>query len=134
MTAKCEFLATRTCFGLAALTVSILLAGAVHAGNTFPIKVTVNTAGLDLSRETGLRELYSRLKTAADAVCNDVYRVGLQPVANYADCYEQALGAAVQAANRPQLTQVYLRAHTLQDATAHGVKIPLLAGAAQPRR
>jgi hypothetical protein len=54
-------------------------------------------------------------------------------VSNYADCYEQALGAAVQSVNQPQLTQVNLGAHSLKDAAAHGVKVPLLA-AAQPRR
>jgi len=126
-------LASQTCLGIAALAASVLLAGRVQAANTVPIKVTVNTAGLDLSQEAGIRALYSRLKNAADAVCNNLYRVGLQPVPDYANCYEQALGAAIQSVNQPQLTQVYLGAHSLKDATAHGVKVPLLAAAAQPR-
>lgn len=134
MITKIAVLGTKTCLGIAALAACALFAGVVQAGDTFPIKVTINTAGLDLRQEAGIRELYSRLKNAADAVCNNVYRVGLEPVANYVDCYEKALGAAVQSVNRPKLTQVYLSAHTLKDATAHGVKVYLLATAAQPRQ
>lgn len=134
MTTKIALPGTKTCLGISALAASVLLAGAVQASDTFPIKVTVNTTGLDLRQETGIRELYSRLKNAADAVCNDVYRVGLQPVADYAACYEKALGTAVQSLNRPQLTQMYLSAHTLKDAMSHGVKVPLLAAAEQPRQ
>ena len=39
-------------------------------------------------------------------MCNNVYRVGLEPVANYAACYEKALGSAVQSVNKLQLCVV----------------------------
>ena len=96
--------------------------------------VTVSTAGLDLSQEAGIRELYSRLKNAADAVCNNVYRVGLEPVTNYTDCYEKALGAAVMSVNKPSLTEIYLSAHTLRDANSHGVTAAQLIAPAAPRQ
>jgi len=134
MTTKIALFSAKTCLSIAALASSVLLAAAVQAGDIFPIKVTVTTTGLDLNQEAGIRKLYSRLKIAADAVCNDLYRVGLQPVSNYVDCYEKALGDAVQSVNRPQLTQVYLGAHTLKDATAYGVKVPLLQAAVQVRQ
>jgi UrcA family protein len=134
MTTKNALLRTKPYLGVAALAASVLLTGLVHAGNTFSIKFTVDTNGLDLTHEAGVRDLYSRLKNAADAVCNNVYRVGLEPVANYADCYEKALAAAVKLVNKPLLTQVYLDAHTLKDAAAHDVKVASLAAAAQPRR
>jgi UrcA family protein len=125
MTEKMTSPGRRTCLGIAALTASVLLAGAVQAGSTFPITVKVNAAGLDLSQVAGIRALYSRLKTAADAVCGNAYRVGLQPVASYADCYEKALGAAVQSVNQTRLTLEYLGTHTLKDAAAHGIELPV---------
>jgi len=133
MICKIALVGTQTSLGITALAASILLTGVVQADNTFPISVAVTTAGLDLRQDAGVREMYSRLKNAADAVCNNIYRVGLEPVANYVDCYETALGAAVRSVNHPQLTRVYLGTHTLKDARAHGVKVPLLAAGSQPR-
>ena len=126
--------ATRALAGIAALAASTLFAGTVQADTSFPVNATVHATGLDLNQEADLRDLYSRIKVAADRVCNNIYRVGLQPVANYTDCYEKALGAAVQSVNRPQLTRVYLSAHTLKDANAHGVTASLLTAATSARR
>jgi hypothetical protein len=53
--------------------------------------------------------------------------VDLHPLADFAVCYEQAVGDAIRSVNRPQLTMLYLRTHTLQDAAARGIDVPLLA-------
>ncbi len=40
-------------------------------------------------------------------------------------CYEKALGNAVRSANMPLLTQVYLETHTLREAAARGIDVPV---------
>ena len=134
MTTKITLAGTSIPVVIAALAASTLFAGTVQADTSFPVNATVHTAGLDLTQESGVRELYSRLEVAAGRVCNNVYRVGLQPVTDYTDCYEKSLAAAVQSADKPRLTQVYLRAHTLKDATAHGITASVLTATASPRR
>jgi UrcA family protein len=105
------------------------LSGPVLAqGRVVTLAAPVSSAGLDLSRPAGARELYSRLRAAARLVCGSGNRVGLEPVTDFAGCYEKALADAIQAVNQRQLTMVYLGTHTLQEASARGVHIsPLVA-------
>jgi hypothetical protein len=69
--------------------------------------------------------LYSRLKNAAWIACTRANRVGLAPSPNREACADNALGEAIQSANIRQLTQIYLETHTLREASARGIGIPV---------
>lgn len=89
------------------------------------VKITVSTAGLDLSKPAGAREAYARLQRAAGIACSHGMRVDLQPPASFTGCYEKAIGDAVRSARRPQLTLVYLATHTPRDAATYGIEVPV---------
>jgi UrcA family protein len=110
---------------LAAVAACTVLSSPIQAeGHAVTTSVTVSSAGLDLSRSAGARELYSRLRKAAFIVCGHGNRVDLQAPTNIADCYEKALGDAVRSVNQPQVTMVYLRTHTVRDAATRSIEIP----------
>ena len=113
-----------------ALAACSLLSGSIQAKERIvTLKVSVNTAGLDVGQPAGARQLYSRLQHAANVVCGNGGRVGLETVGDFAGCVETAIGEAVRSANLPQLTMAYLRTHTLQQATTHGIEVPVLMAA-----
>lgn len=93
------------------------------------VKIPVSYSGRDLSQPTGAQELYRRLQRAAFIACSDGNRVGLEPLADPKACYEKAIGDAVRSVKQPQLTMIYLKTHTLQEAAAHGIEIPALVAA-----
>jgi len=104
-----------------------LFAGSVAAKDQeVTVAYRVSTQGLDLSQPAGARELYIRLKHAAEVVCTHGNRVGLAPSADPQGCYEKALGNAVRSTNMPLITQVYLESHTLQQAAARGIDLPVM--------
>jgi UrcA family protein len=111
------------------------LACALFAGNVaakdqeFTVAYRVSAPGLDLTQPAGAREFYSRLKQAAQVVCTHGMRVDLKPVTNENACYEKALGDAIRSVNLPLLTQVYLATHTLQQAAARGIEVPVQVAA-----
>jgi UrcA family protein len=84
----------------------------------------VSAQGLDLSKPADARAFYLRLENAAWVVCTRGTRAGLLPVDNQYKCYQDAIGEAVRASNEPQVTQIYLATHTLQEAAAHGIALP----------
>ena len=101
------------------------LAGSVAAKDKIVTdSVRVSPAGLDLTQPADARTFYTRLENAAWVVCTRGTRVGLLPVENRFKCYENALGEAVHASNKPLVTQIYLATHTLQEAGAHGIDVP----------
>ena len=121
---------TTACICIAAVAACAVLSGPAQA-NDHPvtIRLSVSTAGLDLSQRAGAGELYGRLKEAARTVCGSGNRVGLEPVTDFKSCYEKALADAVRSVNQPQLTIAYLKTHTLQDAAAQGINVPTLVAA-----
>ena len=111
---------------IGAIAACILFAGIAAAKDPeVTVAYQVSTRGLDLNEPSGARELYSRLKHAADVVCTHGMRIDLKPPSNQQACYEQALGQAVRHVKRPLLTQVYLETHTLQEAAARGIDVPV---------
>jgi hypothetical protein len=40
-------------------------------------------------------------------------------------CYAKTLGDAIRSANLPLLTQVHLETHTLREAAARGINVPI---------
>jgi UrcA family protein len=111
----------------AAIVACTLFAGSVAAEDEeFTVSYRVSTQGLDLSQPAGARELYSRLRHAADVVCTHGMRLDLKPAADPQACYEKALADAVRSVHMPLVTQVYLATHTLQQAAAFGIDVPVM--------
>ena len=110
-----------------------MVACTLFAGNVVAKEVTVayqvNAKGLDLRQPAGAREFYGRLKKAAWIVCTHGNRVDLQPSSDPKDCYEKALGDAIRSANVSLLSQVYLETHTLREAAARGIDVPVQVAA-----
>jgi UrcA family protein len=125
MKALPSFAATKQHACVAAAIACALLSGAVHArDHDVTVTVAVSGVGLDLRDPAQARALYQRLLTAARIACGHGARVGLQPVANYPNCFEKALGNAVSSAHRPELASVYLLSHTVRDAATYGIQVP----------
>jgi len=114
----------------AALVACTLFAGNVAAKDQeFTVAYRVSTQGLDLSQPVGAHELYSRLMHAAQVVCTHGMRVDLKPVTDENACYEKALGDVIRSVNLPLLTLVYLETHTLRQAAARGIDVPVMIAA-----
>jgi UrcA family protein len=112
----------------AAVVACALFAGSVTAKEV-TVAIQVSTQGLDLSQPAGAHELYTRLQHAAKVVCTHGMRVDLQASPDAEGCYEKALGDAIRSVNSPQLTQVYLATHTLREAAARGIDVPMQVAA-----
>jgi UrcA family protein len=101
-----------------------LFAGSVTAKDKIVTdSVKVSPQGLDLTKPADAQTSYTRLENAAWVVCTRGTRVGLLPADNQFKCYQNALGDAVHASNKPVVTQIYLATHTLQEAAAHGIDV-----------
>ena len=124
MYAKVAVRSARLLLG-AATVVCMLFAANVSAKDKIVTEsVKVSPQGLDLSRPADARTFYTRLENAAWIVCTRGTRVGLLPVDDQFKCYQNTLGDAVHASNKPLVTQIYLASHTLQEAAAHGINVP----------
>jgi UrcA family protein len=105
-----------------------LFAGNVAAKDV-AVAIQVSARGLHLSQPAGAQMFYTRLEHAARVVCTHGNRVGLQPSPDPNGCREKALGDAIRSANMPLLTQVYLATHTLREAAARGIDVPVQVAA-----
>lgn len=117
----------KTLIRIATLTACAAFSGPVLAGDAVVlVKIPVSYSGLDLTQPTDAQRLYRRLQRAAFIACTDGNRVDLEPLSDPAACYEKAIGDAVRSVKQPQLTMIYLKTHTLQEAATHGIEIPAL--------
>ena len=124
MYAKVAVTSARLLLG-AATAACALFAGSVAAKDKMVTdSIRISPQGLDLSKPADAQTFYTRLENAAWVVCTRGTRVGLLPVDNQFKCYQNALGDAVHASNKPLVTQIYLATHTLQEAAAHGIDVP----------
>jgi len=129
MDTKIAFTSAWSVFG-AAIVACTLFAGAVAAeGRLVSVALKVSTQGINPSTSAGARELYSRLKNAAWIVCTRANRVGLEPSPAPGACSENALGEAIRSAHMPLLVQAYLETHSLGQAAAHGIDVPVQVAA-----
>jgi UrcA family protein len=87
---------------------SPLAAVAMQAGpqNAEPPQRVVNFADLDLSRDSGVATLYSRISSAAREVCRPV-DLWTERMWSF-DCRHNAVARAVADVNSPALTSFYL--------------------------
>jgi UrcA family protein len=93
------------------------------------VSYQVSAQGLDLNQPAGARELYRRLRHAAEIVCTHGMRVDLEPTTDPQGCYEKALADAVRSVHVSLVTQAYLATHTLQQAAARGIDVPVQVAA-----
>jgi UrcA family protein len=114
---------TNSLLVLGAVMACTLIAGEVAARDV-TVAVRVPATGLDLTRPADVHKLYERLEYAAWEVCTHGNQVALAPVSNVKACSEKALADAVRFVNRPLLTQIYLKTHTLAEAAAYGIAVP----------
>ena len=106
---------------------AILTGAAAAADHNVTVVMHVSAQGLDLSQPADAKTLYTRLENAAWVACTRGNRADLLPVDNAKACYENSLAAAVRSVKAAQITMLYLGRHTLQEATAHGIDIAVLA-------
>jgi UrcA family protein len=126
MNSKAPVLNTRPSACAALVAVCAILSAPVQAKDQdIIVGYRVTTQGLDLSQPSGAHEFYSRLQHAAEVVCTHGMRMDLLPSPDPKGCYERALGNAVRSANLPLLTQVYLETHSLREAAAQGIDVPV---------
>jgi UrcA family protein len=118
-----------TAVSVFALAGSLFASITVAKDHTVTVTEPVAATGLDLTQPQDARAFYTRLQQAAYVVCTDAKRVDLVPPDNQKRCYEKALGDAIRVARQPMLTQIYLSEHTLQEAAAHGVHLPVQVAA-----
>jgi UrcA family protein len=128
MYTKTAFMSARAVLGAAAVA-GTLFAGSVAAKDPVTVAYRVTTQGLDVGQPAGAHELYLRLQHAAEVVCTHGMRVDLAPSPDPQGCYEKALADAIRSAKLPLLTHVYLATHTLQEAAARGIDLPVQVAA-----
>lgn len=101
---------SRSSFGaLGALALSALVATitlpSAAAGTLVEESIAVRYDDLDLDNAAGIARLYTRLKTAADEVCDTGYRSQMLFLAQgWRACVRAALEQGVAAVDRPALT------------------------------
>ena len=122
------FMGARSLLGAATLACT-LVTGAVASDHTVTISLQVSSQGLDLTQPNDAQQFYARLDHAAQIVCTHGDRVDLVPVDDPKGCHEKALAGAVRAAKVPLLTQIYFTYHTLQQAAALGIDVPVQTAA-----
>jgi UrcA family protein len=100
--------ATRSLSVLAAMAVFAAASHPAHAAEQDDSrKVVVDYGDLNLSRNTGVKVLYRRLRTAATTVCASLDGRKLAQRAIWQQCYSQALSAAVVEVNEPALSALH---------------------------
>jgi UrcA family protein len=68
----------------------------------------VGYSDLDLSRDSGVATLYSRISSAARSVCEPLDVMMLKVLRERYDCRQDAVARAVSDVNSPALTSYYL--------------------------
>jgi UrcA family protein len=111
--------------GAAAIACSLFAGSVAAQDHKVIVAIHVSKQGLDLTQPADAQTFYTRLKNAAWVACTRGNRADLVPSENPAACTEKALAGAVRSADVPQLTQVYLATHTLQQAATRGIDVPV---------
>jgi UrcA family protein len=95
-------------FGVAALSCGAALAHPADQSDTQAAKAVVNYTDLDLSKESDVRSLYSRLQRASAKVCGDYQDLRNLAVRRaYDTCYQESLSRAVGEVNHSAVTAMF---------------------------
>ena len=122
MYAKAAITTARLLLGATTVACALFAASVSAKDKIVADSVKISPQGLDLSQPADAQVFYTRLENAAWIVCTRGTRVGLLPPDDKFRCYQNALGEAVHASNKPLVTQIYLASHTLQEAASHGIE------------
>ena len=122
MYAKAAITTARLLLGATTVACALFAASVSAKDKIVADSVKISPQGLDLSQPADAQAFYTRLENAAWIVCTRGTRVGLLPPDDKFRCYQNALGEAVHASNKPLVTQIYLASHTLQEAASHGIE------------
>lgn len=114
---------------VATLATGPLTVAAVARDHIVTVAIQVSARGLDLSRPADAQTFYTRLEKAAWIACTQGDRVDLLPVDDTNGCRQKALGESIRSAHAPILTQIYLNTHTLREAVALGIEVPVQVAA-----
>jgi UrcA family protein len=129
MYTRTAFMSGRLVLGTGIVACTLLAGIVVAKDQEVTVAYQVTTQGLDVRQPAGARALYSRLKHAARIVCTHGMRVGLEPATDEDACYEKSLAASIRSVKLPLLTQAYLETHTLRQAAASGIDLPMMIAA-----
>jgi UrcA family protein len=91
-------------FGALAASFSAGSAAAPIAADTSSVSITVKFADLNISKPSGARVLYRRIRTAALDACSYYW---FKSDADAARCVHDAIASAVTKINRPELSAVF---------------------------
>lgn len=95
--------ARRVLLAAVGATAMSLLAIEAHAAES-PRQITVSYQGIDLAQGANAANLYSRLRSAARAVCSEPANGEQSQVKRYRACYAKALSQAVAAVDHASVT------------------------------
>jgi UrcA family protein len=92
-----------------AIAIMVVPAVSQAGGEEAPVlQKAVSHAGLDLNTDQGARAFYTRLRAAALSVCYATESAIPGSYSSDNPCVKKAIGDAVRAVNRPQVTQLYV--------------------------
>ena len=111
MNARKNSVAAKLAIQAAALLVCLPALSQADSATPAPRSVRVSTAGLDLNTPAGAQALYSRLNSAAKAVCNREFEGDPIYGPQFDLCYRATLQSVVHTVNRPLVTQRYNEQH-----------------------
>jgi UrcA family protein len=115
----------RSLMGFAAVACTLSAGNVVARDRVVAVELHVRADGLDLRQPADVSIFYERIQHAAQVVCTHGNRVGLVPLDDPKACSESALGAAIASIKVPLLTRIYLATHTLRQAAAFGIDVPV---------
>lgn len=117
----------------AALMACTFLTGVAAAdSHAVTVAIKVSTQGINPADPAGARELYRRLDDAAWIACTRANRIGLEPTYDPRACADNSLADAIRSLHNPLLSMNYLETHSLKQAAAHGIELPVQASARPP--
>jgi UrcA family protein len=111
MNARKNSVAVKLAIQATALLVCLPALSQTDSAMPAPRSVQVSTAGLDLNTPAGAQAFYSRLNSAAKAVCNGKYEGDPIYGPQFDLCYRETLRSVVHTVNRPLVTQRYNEQH-----------------------
>jgi UrcA family protein len=121
---KATSIGVRAIAGCFALGAAFLAGDAAAKAFDVQVAIHVSTKGIDVRQPAGAEELYRRIQHAAYVACTYGNRIDLKPVGDPVGCSEEAVGSAVRSVDAPLLTEIYLRTHTIQQASSYGIHVP----------
>ena len=94
-----------------ATALAVLATGLAHAGASAEARRTVEVrySKHELATRQGVRDVYSRLQSAARQVCPDLDARDLARASQARACYREALSDAVSQISQPALSLVHTR-------------------------